>query len=83
MRQRRFARKVEFQKYGRKSRQELSLDELEVVVPWSGLLARVLPRYVNAGNGRRPVGLVYPVDKRRQVFPLPDFCIDPRCYDCG
>jgi IS5 family transposase len=57
MRQRTFASQVEFKKYGRKSRRELFLDEMELVVPWSGLLALVRPHYAVAGNGRRPVGL--------------------------
>ena len=57
MRQRTFASQAEFQKYGRKSRRELFLDEMELIVPWSGLLALVRPHYAIAGNGRRPVGL--------------------------
>ena len=57
MSQRTFASQAEFQKYGRKSRRELFLDEMERVVAWSGLLALVKPHYAVAGNGRRPVGL--------------------------
>jgi IS5 family transposase len=57
MSQRTFASQVEFKKYGRKSRRELFLDEMERIVPWSGLLALVRPHYAVAGNGRRPVGL--------------------------
>ena len=57
MSQRTFANQVEFKKFGRKSRRELFLDEMELVVPWSGLLALVRPHYGKAGNGRRPVGL--------------------------
>ncbi|MEO6982936.1 MAG: transposase, partial [Edaphobacter sp.] len=48
---------AEFEKYGRKSRRELLLDEMERIVPWSGLLGLVRPYYAKAGNGRRPVGL--------------------------
>jgi IS5 family transposase len=57
MSQRTFASQVEFKKFGRKSRRELFLDEMERVVPWSGLLALVRPHYAKVGNGRRPVGL--------------------------
>jgi len=57
MNQRTFASQAEFQKYGRKSRRELFLDEMERIVPWSGLLALVRPHYAVAGKGRRPVGL--------------------------
>ena len=47
MRQRTFASQTEFQKYGRKSRRELFLDEMERIVPWTGLLALVRPHYVD------------------------------------
>ncbi len=57
MNQRTFASQSAFQKYGRKSRRELFLDEMERIVPWTGLLALVRPHYAKAGNGRRPVGL--------------------------
>lgn len=46
-----------FEKYGRKSRRELFLDEMEKVVPWSALEALVRPHYAKAGNGWQPVGL--------------------------
>ncbi len=57
MSQRTFASQAEFQRYGRKSRRELFLDEMERVVPWTALLALVRPHYAKPGNGRRPVGL--------------------------
>ncbi len=57
MRQTTLASQATFQKYGRKSRREQFLDEMERIVPWSGLLALVRPHYAKAGNGRRPVGL--------------------------
>jgi len=46
-----------FEKYGRKSRRELFLDEMEQIVPWAELLALVEPHYAKAGKGRQPVGL--------------------------
>jgi IS5 family transposase len=39
-----------FEKYGRKSRRELFLDEMEQIVPWSGLEALVRPHYAKAGT---------------------------------
>src|ERR1700692_4550632 len=57
MRQRSLASQGMFEKYGRKSRRELFLDEMEKVVPWSCLEALVRPHYAKAGNGRQPVGL--------------------------
>jgi transposase, IS5 family len=57
MKQQTFASQSSFEKYGRKSRRELFLDEMEAVVPWAELEALVEPHYPKAGNGRRPVGL--------------------------
>ena len=57
MLQQTFASQVGFEKYGRKSRRELFLDEMNQVVPWAELQALVEPHYAKAGNGRRPVGL--------------------------
>ena len=57
MNRRTFASQAGFQKFGRKSRREVFLDEMERIVPWTGLLALVRPHYAVAGNGRRPVGL--------------------------
>ena len=57
MKQRTFASQSSFEKYGRKSRRELFLDEMESSVPWSELEALVKPHYPKAGNGRRPVGV--------------------------
>ena len=57
MKQQSLAAQGVFEKYGRKSRRELFMDEMEQVVPWSGLEALVRPHYAKAGNGRQPVGL--------------------------
>jgi IS5 family transposase len=57
MRQRTFASQAGYQKYGRKSRRELFLDEMERIVPWSAMCLLVEPHYPKADNGRRPVGL--------------------------
>ena len=57
MNQRTFASQAEFEKYGRKSRRELFLGEMERTVPWSAMCSLVRPHYAKAGNGRRPVGL--------------------------
>jgi len=57
MQQRSLASESVFEKYGRKSRRELFLDEMEQIVPWAELLALVEPHYAKAGKGRQPVGL--------------------------
>jgi IS5 family transposase len=83
MHQRMFASQAEFQRYGRKSRRELFLDEMERIVPWSGLLALVRPHYAVASNGRRPVGLeimlrTYFVQQR---FNLSDPGVEEALYE--
>ena len=57
MKQQSLASQGVFEKYGRKSRRELFLDEMEQVVPWSAMESVVRPHYAKAGNGRQPVGL--------------------------
>ena len=57
MKQQSLASQGVFEKYGRKSRRELFLEEMERVVPWSALESLVRPHYAKAGNGRQPVGL--------------------------
>ena len=83
MSQRTFSSQAAFQKYGRKSRRELFLDEMERIVPWSELLSLVRPHYAKAGNGRRPVGLeimlrVYFV---QQWFNLSDPGVEETLYE--
>jgi transposase, IS5 family len=57
MKQQSLASQGGFEKYGRKSRRELFLEEMERVVPWSALESLVRPHYAKVGNGRQPVGL--------------------------
>ena len=57
MKQQSLASQGVFEKYGRKSRRELFLEEMEKVIPWSSLESLVRPHYATAGNGRQPVGL--------------------------
>ena len=57
MRQQTLASLSSFEKFGRKGKRELFLDQMEQVVPWSELLALVEPHYPKAGNGRQPAGL--------------------------
>ena len=57
MKQQSLSSQAVFEKYGRKSRRELFLDEMEKVVPWSAMESLVRPHYAKAGNGRQPVGL--------------------------
>ena len=57
MRQQTLAAQASFEKYARKSRRELFLEEMERVVPWTQLEWLVEPHYPKGENGRPPVGL--------------------------
>jgi IS5 family transposase len=57
MRQQTLASQASFEKFVRKGKRELFLDQMEQVVPWAELLALVEPHYPKAGNGRQPAGL--------------------------
>lgn len=57
MRQQTLAAQTGFEKYGRKSKREQFLDEMEQIVPWTELHALVEPYYPKGENGRPPVGL--------------------------
>lgn len=57
MRQQTLAAQPGFETYGRKSKREQFLDEMEQVVPWAELQALIEPHYPKGENGRPPVGL--------------------------
>ena len=57
MRQQTLAAQTGFEKYGRKTKRERFLDEMEQIVPWAALQALVEPHYAKGENGRPPVGL--------------------------
>jgi IS5 family transposase len=48
---------VGFEHYGKTTRRGAFLTEMDQVVPWRELCARIEPVYPKAGNGRPPVGL--------------------------
>ena len=83
MLQQTLASQASFEKYGRKSRRELFLDEMEQVVPWSELQALVEPHYPKAGNGRRPVGLAIMLRTyfMQQWFNLSDPGVEEAFYE--
>jgi len=83
MKQQTFASQSSFEKYGRKSRRELFLDEMEVVVPWSELQALVAPHYPKADSGRRPVGLAIMLRTylMQQWFNLSDPGVEEAFYE--
>ena len=57
MRQQTLAAQTGFEKYGRKTKRERFLEEMQQIVPWAELQALVEPHYPKGENGRPPVGL--------------------------
>jgi transposase, IS5 family len=57
VRQQTLAAQTGFEKYGRKSKRERFLEEMERIVPWAELKALIEPYYPKGENGRPPVGL--------------------------
>src|SRR5258708_5715824 len=57
MRQQTLATQTGFEKYGRKTKRERFLEEMEQIVPWAELQTLVEPHYPKGENGRPPVGL--------------------------
>ena len=83
MNQQTFSSQGVFERYGRKSRRELFLDEMEQVVPWATLAPLVEPHYAKAGNGRQPVGLsiMLRIHFAQQWFNLSDPGVEEALYD--
>jgi IS5 family transposase len=57
MKQQTLAMQSGFEKFGRKSKRELFLEEMDRIVPWSGLVELIQPHYPRGEQGRPPVGL--------------------------
>src|SRR6266511_3430480 len=57
MRQQTLAMTTGFERYSKKTKRALFLNEMGQVVPWGELCSLVEPHYPKAGNGRRPVGI--------------------------
>ena len=57
MRQQTMAMQGGFERYARKSRRELFLEEMDRIVPWARLTGLIQPHYPKGANGRPPVGL--------------------------
>src|SRR6202521_4666090 len=83
MKQASLAEQSGFQRYSKKTRRALFLEEMEQVVPWKELCSLVDPHYPKAGNGRRPVGVerMLRVYFLRQWFSLSDPAVEEALYD--
>jgi IS5 family transposase len=83
MRQQTLAMMTGFERYTKKTRRAIFLEEMEQVVPWRELCALIESVYPKAGNGRRPVGLerMLRIYFLQQWFNLSDPAVEEALYD--
>jgi IS5 family transposase len=72
-----------FERYTKKTRRQIFLEEMERVVPWRELCALVEPHYPKPGNGRPPVGVerMLRIYFLQQWFNLSDPAVEEALYD--
>ena len=72
-----------FEKYTKVTRRAQFLAEMDRVVPWRALCARIEPVYPKAGNGRPPIGLerMLRMYFLQQWFNLSDPAVEEALYD--
>jgi IS5 family transposase len=83
MKQQTLATASGFERYTKKTRRALFLEEMEQVVPWGELGALIEPYYPKAGNGRPPVGVerMLRIYFLQQWFNLSDPAVEEALYD--
>jgi transposase, IS5 family len=71
------------ERYSKKTRRAIFLDEMEQVVPWAELGALIEPHYPKAGSGRPPVGVerMLRIYFLQQWFNLSDPAVEEALYD--
>jgi Transposase domain (DUF772) len=81
--QRTLAMMTGFERYTKKTRREMFLEEMEQVVPWGKLCALIEPHYPKPGNGRRPKELekMLRIYFLQQWFNLADPAVEEALYD--
>ena len=67
----------------KKTRREVFLEEMELVVPWKALLGLIEPHYPMAGRGRRPYPLesILRVHLMQNWFALSDPAMEEALYE--
>ncbi len=72
-----------FERYTKKTRRAIFLEEMEQVVPWAKLCALIEPHYPKPGNGRRPKELekMLRIYFLQQWFNLADPAVEEALYD--
>src|SRR6266853_4639107 len=83
MKQQTLAMASGFERYSKKTRRAIFLEEMEQVVPWAELRALIEPVYAKAGNGRPPVGAerMLRIYFLQQWFNLSDPGVEEALYD--
>src|ERR1700687_796880 len=83
MKQQTLAMASGFERYGKKTRRTLFLEEREQVVQWSECGGLIEPVYAKAGNGRPPVGAerMLRIYFLQQWFNLSDPGVEEALYD--
>ncbi len=72
-----------FERYTKRTKRALFLEEMEQVVPWGALCALIEPYYPKAGQGRPPVGVerMLRIYFLQQWFNLSDPAVEEALYD--
>jgi IS5 family transposase len=72
-----------FERYTKKTRRQVFLEEMEQVVPWRELCRLIEPHYPKPGNGRPPVGVerMLRIYFLQQWFNLSDPAVEEALYD--
>ena len=72
-----------FERYTKKTKRALLLEEMEQAVPWRELCALIEPYYPKTGNGRPPVGVerMLRIYFLQQWFNLSDPAVEEALYD--
>src|SRR5438309_2937509 len=83
--QRTLAMMTGFERYTKKTRRAIFLEEMEQVVPWRELCGLIEPHYPKPGNGRPPVGVerMLRIYFLQQWFNLSDPAVEETLYDSG
>jgi transposase, IS5 family len=81
--QRTLAMMTGFERYTKKTRRAMFLEEMEQVVPWAKVYALIEPHYPKPGNGRRPKELeqMLRIYFLQQWFNLADPAVEEALYD--
>src|SRR3984957_10326341 len=81
--QRTLAMMTGFERYTKKTRRAIFLEEMEQVAPWAKLCALIEPHYPKPGNGRRPKELekMLRIYFLQQWFNLADPAVEEALYD--